>query len=228
MSIGMNHNRYDKMQSVITAARDVRNWLNGLRSVNQPPCVIDLQSAFVALDKLDGDEAGKQGRARLKPDQERLAKFIRRVIERTVRGVLADTGYKNSKGLFEAVKYWQAYRGDTWVTANFVSGQANDDMPSENVPGDWMREFVDNLTKAWAQAEDAKWMAMPYESDAPPLYGLWLDGWCATEHGKPLFYSNKDAAEQNRLIHWENTECEVREIPPAMRFWLARGVNVLG
>ena len=60
----------------------------------------------------------------------------------------------------------------------------------------------------------------------PPLYGLWLNGWCKDETGQVMFCSDKAAAERIKLQL--DAGCEVREVPPEMRFWMAHGVNMVG
>ena len=49
------------LRAVAGAARDVRNWLNGLRGVRKPPCDIELHLALCALDALDVKDSGGCG-----------------------------------------------------------------------------------------------------------------------------------------------------------------------
>ena len=53
--------RLRKLEAVADAARDVRNWLNGLRGVRKPPCDIELHLALCALDALDVKDSGGCG-----------------------------------------------------------------------------------------------------------------------------------------------------------------------
>ena len=50
-----------KLEAVAGAARDVRNWLNGLHGVRKPPCDIELHLALCALDALDVKDSGGCG-----------------------------------------------------------------------------------------------------------------------------------------------------------------------
>jgi len=99
------------------------------------------------------------------------------------------------------------------------------------IPLDEARVALDVLGEALtATGSPGKAAAMPSEAepDPPMLYGVWHKStklWCANSSGRIVSSSSKDISTST----WgTEAEIEVREIPPAMRWWLARGVNVVG
>jgi len=68
--------------------------------------------------------------------------------------------------------------------------------------------------------------ALTQEDEPPPLYGIWRNGqWCRYTTGVLAFGTDRDVMEHEKY-DWDS-EAEVREVPLAMRWWLARGVNVV-
>jgi len=64
-----------------------------------------------------------------------------------------------------------------------------------------------------------------------PLYGIWCGGawgkeWGKDASGRVVFSTDADILERNKG-DW-GVGAKVREITPAMRWWLVRGVNMVG
>ena len=85
------------------------------------------------------------------------------------------------------------------------------------------------------EEEELEWVffrdPLKHKGEPPALYGIWCGGAWGKEWGKDasqrvVFSTDADILKRNKG-DW-GAGAEVREIPPAMRWWLARGVNVVG